>query len=349
MAGLDELDLFLLKKIGMLSHCGFENDMTITYSNITKELMCAMRVHLMNESEIHVFCPKEARVWEDNCLNVEFMNYTAISPQNELNVLSALKSSIHTLIGSYPTNIQDDSKILLSIEEGNAEYGPIMSNAIKLRYREKEILYSAISYLEDYESAVHNGSVTFQLELKAKEREEANIRQAEHEKFVEEVKAKAALRSSLATLEVDLGNSQPKANLTIVEGDDIQQTILSFMQKNNIQKNYYETLYKALKGRIVNPPPLQLLLGVVTPIGDRQILGIPEGTNATVETGVFCAKFDNSKDVLESKWCKGLMERVEKRLFNLSFQRKIILKQVIDAPDTRKLTYILYEGKTRAL
>lgn len=30
--------------------------------NITKELMCAMRVHLMNETEMNVFCPAEAKV-----------------------------------------------------------------------------------------------------------------------------------------------------------------------------------------------------------------------------------------------------------------------------------------------
>eukprot|EP00595_Chromulina_sp_UTEXLB2642_P000277 CAMPEP_0196761660 /NCGR_PEP_ID=MMETSP1095-20130614/966_1 /TAXON_ID=96789 ORGANISM="Chromulina nebulosa, Strain UTEXLB2642" /NCGR_SAMPLE_ID=MMETSP1095 /ASSEMBLY_ACC=CAM_ASM_000446 /LENGTH=701 /DNA_ID=CAMNT_0042111507 /DNA_START=99 /DNA_END=2201 /DNA_ORIENTATION=+ len=63
MAGLDELDEFLLKKIGMISHCGFENDMKITYHNITQELFCAMRVHLMNETEMNVFCPMDVRVW----------------------------------------------------------------------------------------------------------------------------------------------------------------------------------------------------------------------------------------------------------------------------------------------
>ena len=39
-AGLDELDEFLLKKIGMISHCGFEQNMRIVANNITDELMC---------------------------------------------------------------------------------------------------------------------------------------------------------------------------------------------------------------------------------------------------------------------------------------------------------------------
>ena len=76
--GLDELDDFLLKKIGMLAHCGTDKDMLITPGKISKALMCAMRVHLMNESEIHTFCPADSKVFSENCQNVEFMNYTSV-------------------------------------------------------------------------------------------------------------------------------------------------------------------------------------------------------------------------------------------------------------------------------
>ena len=65
--GLDELDDFLLKKIGMILHCGYSNNMKIQYHNISEELFCAMRVHLMNETEVHTFCPADARIWNDNC------------------------------------------------------------------------------------------------------------------------------------------------------------------------------------------------------------------------------------------------------------------------------------------
>ena len=37
-----------------------------------------MRVHLMNETEMQVFCPKDVRIWDENCHNVEFLNFTAI-------------------------------------------------------------------------------------------------------------------------------------------------------------------------------------------------------------------------------------------------------------------------------
>ncbi len=349
MAGLDELDLFLLKKIGMLSHCGFENDMKMSYRNITDELMCAMRVHLMNESEIHVFCPKEARVWEDNCLNVEFMNYTAISHRNEMDVISALRSSINSLIGSYPTTVEEDLALLKQMEEGFAEFGPVMANALRLRYREKDILYSDLKWLDEHEERVNNGSVAYQLEIKARERVEADLREAEHQKFVAEVKAKAAIRKDLATLEVNLGDNVPKVNLTLVEGADIKNTIKLFMQKHNVPASYFDTLEKAIRARVVNPPPYQLLLGAVTAIGERHILGIPEGANATIETGIFCAKYDNSKEVLTTPWCKGLMDRVQQRLNSKRFTRKILLVIPVDAPDSRKLQLIIREGEQHDL
>lgn len=47
--GLDELDEFLMKKIGLIGHCGFDRDMRIVPGNVTQELLCAMRVHLMDE------------------------------------------------------------------------------------------------------------------------------------------------------------------------------------------------------------------------------------------------------------------------------------------------------------
>jgi hypothetical protein len=348
MAGLDELDMFLLKKIGMLAHCGFENDMRISFNNITDQLMCAMRVHLMNESEIHVFCPKEARVWEDNCLNVEFLNYTAISIPNELNVVHALRNSITGLLASYPTTIEEDRRLLTQVEEGITEMGPIITSAVRLRYREKEILFSAIDVLQRHEESIHAGNVTFQLAMKALERLEMDRRDAEHKKFVEEVKRLAAIKPELAFVEVNMGDSVPKANLTLVEGADIKQTVQAFCQKHGVRMDNAERLEKALRARVKHPEPLSLMIGAVTNTGERHILAIPEGANATVVTGVFCAKYDNAQDATDTPWCQGLIKRVESRLFG-PFIRKILLVVPIDAPDSRKLQLVIREGEQHDL
>lgn len=284
-AGLDDLDNFLLKKIGMLAHCGFENDMKITTNNVTQELMCAMRVHLMNESEVHVFCPKEARVWEDACTNVEFMNYTAISEPNELLVINALRNSVHGLLASYPHTREEDARILRDVDSGVSTAGPVLVAAVKLRAREKDILYSALQVLEDHEAGVKNGTVPFQLALKAQERIDADVREAEHKLFMAEVQARALLRPSLATVAVDMGADRPKANLTLEEGRDLKRTVQLFCQEHNIQATFGGKLEAALRERVVSPTPLLLMLGAIIGTGDRKILAIPEGANTTVEIG----------------------------------------------------------------
>jgi len=359
-AGLDDLDMFLLKKIGMLAHCGFENDMKIIYGNVTEELMCAMRVHLMNESEVHVFCPKEARVWEDSCTNVEFMNYTAISEPNELNVINALQGSIDGLLASYPTTWEEDQRILKNHEEKErsdasttsttstgeeAEMGPVMIAAVKLRSREKEILHDALHFLEGHEAGVRNGSVPFQLELKAQERVEADIREEEHKKFMKEIQDRAKDGPALATLEVDMGAGKPKQNLTLEEGRDLKQTVLLFCQTHGVKANFVQTLEDALRQRVKSPDPLLLMMGAIISTGDRKILAIPEGSNYTVETGVFCTRYDSSRNPIDSDWCQALLKRVEERLNSNAFQRRVLLVVPVDAPDTRKLKLVIREGE----
>lgn len=191
-AGLDELDDFLLKKIGMLSHCGFDNEMQIQNGTITKELWCAMRVHLMNESEIHVFCPADAKVFHENCQNVEFMNYTAISVTNEQLVVQAFTDTLHRMLSSYPSTIKEDDVLIaehLNDHLGSKEIGSVMIGALQLRRREKELIVNTIDALRRHGEDIvsPNSTFVFQLDLKRLEREEADKREAEHRKFMEEV------------------------------------------------------------------------------------------------------------------------------------------------------------------
>ena len=207
--------------------------------------------------------------------------------------------------------------------------------------REKEILHSALDFIGLHEERVQNGTVLFQLELKAQERIDADLREAEHKKFLEEIKEKAAQKGEfLATIEVDLGPNVPKANLTLREGWGLTDTVKDFCIKHRVAANYVETLEKALKARIRNPPPLSLILGVVNPLGDRHILAIPEHSNYTVEVGVFCARYN----VTSRQDCLDIEDRVKARL-EVPFQRRIVLIVPIDAPDSRKLQLIIREGE----
>ena len=76
--------------------------------------------------------------------------------------------------------------------------------------------------------------------------------------------------------------------------------MVAFCRQNNIPQTYLGTLENALRKQVVNPTPLFLILGVVTPTGDRHILGIPEGTNSSIETGNFFFEFSPSQHILSS-------------------------------------------------
>lgn len=152
---------------------------------------------------------------------------------------------------------------------------------------------------------------------------------------------------------------------SLQEGQDLKQVVRVFAQKNFVKESFVEVLEKALRAKVRDPVPLQLQLGVVTPLGHRVILAIPEHTNSTIETSVFCARHGavapaliaavqtsgsseaataTAAEPINSPWCAALRERVEARL-NVTFPRRILLVLPIDAPDGRNLKLVIREGE----
>jgi hypothetical protein len=289
--GLDELDDFLMKKIGMMAHCGTDREMQILHGNISKELMCGMRVHMMNESEMDVFCPAESKAFSPNCQDVLFMNYTAISITNELNVIETFQNTLSGLLQSYPTTLEEDELLLKQKEDVASDgYGPVYLGAIRLRMREKQLLLSTLQFLENHKNDTLSNRVPYQIEIKRIEREAANLRNIERQNLIDAIEKRTDEKRSLAYVPVDVGADKPKLNLTLREGEDIKEAVLSFCRSNGIPSTYVATLENSLRSQVKNPPPLRLLLRVVTPYGLSKVVGIPEGLNETVEVAVFCAE-----------------------------------------------------------
>ena len=93
-------------------------------------------------------------------------------------------------------------------------------------------------------------------------------------------------------------------------------------------------------------------------------MGIPRGSNATVETGVFCMRYD-----IKDRDCDRLIKRVETRLqlpppptgqeaggeggggelgtlrSVPTYNRRLLVNFNVDAPDGRALQLLLYEGE----
>jgi len=371
--GLDALDDFLLKKLGLISHCGVGeqmmlrhahpavesmcnssdtcsadslesnstvkegvyNDSSFSFSPISKELMCGMRVHLLSENETHIFCPAAAKVWEDNCQEVQFANYTAISESNEMMVIEAFRSIVHQMLSGYPNTIEEDEEIMNTSFE--SDVGPMMISAVRLRLREKLLLKEVLSFLDDHEQAVRNSSVIFQLEQRKIEREAADNRLEAHKQFIDEIKRKASERESLASISVNL--SGKLLNLTLEEGADLLQTVADFCEVHNVHRENIPQLQSLLKAKVRPPVPLALLLGVVVPHGGRHILGVIEGSNSTIETGVFCERHH-----IPQEDCERLQRRVVTRLHPL-YPRRLLASLTADAPDSRRLQFIMKEGE----
>ena len=360
-AGLDDLDQYLLKKLGMISHCGVDKDMLVQQGGISKELMCAMRVYLMNETEIHTFCPARIKYFEDNCQHVEFMNYTAVSLQNEMSVVQAFRSTLTTMLSVFSTSIDEDKDILRQYDsnyqddkdkkqkkrtkttEGSSNFGPLFYHAVRLRLREKILIQSAIDYLDHYQVSIHAGQVEFQLEMKLKQREEEDLAEKKRIEFMEEVHLQAARKDPVVVLPVDLGAGED-LNITIHEGDDLKSVVKHFGIKYDISQTDVNKLEVALKNRVVNPEPLLLFMGVVIPTGERKILSIEQNANSTFETYVFCAQNEITSDD-----CERILKRVKQRTESVDYIRNLLLIVPIDAPDGRKIKLIVREGEQHDL
>jgi hypothetical protein len=296
----------------------------------------------MNESEMMVFCPKDVRIWEENCHNVQFLNFTAISETNELNLIKTFENSINSLLYGYLTTFQKDMDILHvyngdGIEEGmgregeededegenevdNNRLGPIVISIVRLRSREKEMLLKTLEFLKDYEDKIRKGLVIFQLELKAKERIEANLREIEHQRFIDEVQKRVLIKPPLATLDVNLGENIPPRQIVLQMGQSLEGVVKTFCKLYSIGVTDEDVLIEALRKKVVSPVPSSLTIGVVVPSGERRILSIPEGSNIAIETNVFCAKHD----IRDTDSCDAILNHVNNRLYP-AFIRNIII------------------------
>jgi hypothetical protein len=284
------------------------------------------------------------------------MNYTAISVVNEMAVVSAFRSTINNLLHAYPSTIEEDKELLRNHHADVAHLSNTMVGAISVRLREKEVLASTLEFLDEYEDSVRAGDVEFQLEMKQMEREEADKKEEERKAFAKTVQEQAAVRPPVAVLSVDRGEGQSKLNLTLKAGEDLHNTVVAFCNANKVPLNNVPALEEGLRKRVQNPTPLQLLLGVVNPLGQRKILGIPQATAAEsnltqiirMQTRIFCARYN----VTTSDACAGIQSRAEERIYteeNSLFTRRVLVHIPIDAPDSRKLQLVVREGEQHDL
>lgn len=156
--------------------------MLIQGRNISENLWCAMRVHLMNDTELHVFCPAEDSFWKQSCQDVSFENFTAISVENERLAIGAFRESVGALLSGYPTTVEEDEAVLQTSsfrprplqhddghdddDEGGGDdggrLGAIATAAVQLRLREKYVTLCLCSRRSPPSAAIILATTTYQ-------------------------------------------------------------------------------------------------------------------------------------------------------------------------------------------
>lgn len=166
--GLDEVDQLLLRKLSVLTQCGSVQSQRINHANVSAHLLCAMRVHLVNQTDLDIVCPKADGPWfEPKCEDDSFNWTLPISLDNEVATLNALEGSIKVLLAGYTTSIEEDEALLegTSAEGGNG-MGPTVRAAVVMRLREKQLLERALDDVSALRGKLDNN--TYQVGLRAR-------------------------------------------------------------------------------------------------------------------------------------------------------------------------------------
>ena len=144
LKGLDEIDRLLMRKRHMLRACGPAESHRINAYSFSDELLCAVRVTVMNESDVDVLCPRATGPWHDhNCDDGIFDPTRAVSPHNERAMIAALRNSVAALLDEAPTTMAEDEALLEL-----SSLKPALRSAVMLRLREKQLLQRALKNTE---------------------------------------------------------------------------------------------------------------------------------------------------------------------------------------------------------
>lgn len=307
-------------------------------------LLCAMRVHLVNQTDLDIVCPKADGPWfEPKCEDDSFNWTLPISRDNEVATLNALEGSIKVLLAGYTTDIEEDEALLEgTTAEGGNGMGPTVRAAVVMRLREKQLLERALDDVSALRAKLDN--YTYQaliqetvLEDKAKRRAE---QQAHMDRLLKEAQAKVISVSFQVT--IDDGR---QANLTVYERDVAEQVVAGFIRNHSLPATSYQTLLNNIMDRGRPAPPLLLAMRVFTPDGMRRVLSIHDGQNATDEALRFCMMYNITEESgARERVIQSAVEQLEQRM-----KRKVLVTVPVTGLDARRLQLQVRQGEQHIL
>ncbi|UPQ97351.1 Rubisco LSMT substrate-binding domain-containing protein [Chloropicon primus] len=328
--GLDAIDEMLIKKMDVLSVCGGPRDFVIQAKNVSEELLCAMRVSLSNETEL-------------NLIEASFNRSMGITKSNEMLMLQTLEGSVRGLLRKHITSTEEDEAQLESDDLSAKK-----RFAVTLRLREKELLQSALAFLEDeIEGLEGKDPDFFQVAALLLQEEEKQRRLEDLQQKLGEERERLSKKAEIVSVTINVQkagepDSVESANLTIYEGDDLGDRVREFGDKHALDQVARKRLEMHVKNNIPPREPIVALLQTITQHGSLEPLGLARGENATDKV----ERFLLTQGVLEESEdkFKTLAQELEEKLRSRSSARLLVEIPVV-APDGRKLTLHIREGE----
>ena len=352
--GLDDVDKLMIRKRFLMDMCGNQTEHWVGKRDVSKHLMCALRVHTMNETDMDILCPftKPGAYFGDEkdrkCEGGGFDWDKGVSPDNENSTIQALRDTVSTLLNDYTTTVEEDDSILL---DTTLLLSPIKHSAVVLRRREKLLLLGTIDWLDNRRAMLINltipGTTTnetfYQIE-KVRLKEVVRIQLAkERVEWREKVKKELSKPVDVASISIDLGGDIGKVNFTWSEGESLDDAALAFGVKYGLTYEGLDQLKSSAKPRIPIQKKVMFFMPVVLARGVRAAIRVNQGDNATLVADQFCAKHgipeESTSDILTQ-----VTERYKKRM-----NRSLLLTFPLDVPDGRTINFDVRQGEQHDL
>mgnify|MGYP005993402829 CR=1 FL=1 len=358
--GMDPVDKMMKRKRDLLGDCGDGNKQLLRMNNVTAELLCSVRIHLIHETEADYLCPPgEAPFHDHQCDCAEFspddkcegpkksFNQTqAISKNNEAKALGALLNVMSDIRSRAVSTLEADETALAAVTRaGNS---PLIRDAIRIRIAEKRILDSTIDIVR--EMLANLDGRTYQVDA-IHERQEADkaVRKAQIE-YLNQLAAETSRDHIAVALNVTLEDPSTgevrDVECSVKKGRMIDDVVRTFAMKHNLPEESAQALRSALMQRAPVEPPFLISRVFTLPDGRKRTLLVQDGGNITDAVYRFAAKYN----LTEGEPLQGhfVTKQLNDTIFAAAEARKeraLLLAVPVDGPDGRKLTFEIREGE----
>jgi hypothetical protein len=336
--GLDDVDKLMTRKRTLVEQCGNMTDHYIYYNGVSKHLLCATRIHVMNETDVTTLCPMQGGAFwaeEKKCEGGGFNWTLPISEWNENITIQTIRDTVTVLQKEYKTTIEEDDNLLQL-----STLPKITRAAIVVRKREKELLESVINFLDNRRANLSN--LTHQIEGVRKLEKERKARLKEIAEFKERTRAQFSIPKKTVSFPIKLGKGN-SPNFTVYEGQDLELMAAQFVQTHGLKEGLIKTIIKNARKRVRKGGELEFHTPIILDNGTRVCLRLYKGGNITTEIRKIGAIYNITEAQLE------IVIRLVKEKYEQRMAKKVLVEFPVTVPDGRNIVVKVREGEEHDL